>query len=441
MRRYGIAGGRLDAGRRAPSRSAPRRPPSRHRPRPSPRPPRRPPPPHPTRRHRPARPPRRGSTTASATDHHHARDDRPGSRWLTDVIPRGDPVRPAVGDRGEHRRSSRSAPTSPSPTSPTTRAPFRPARSSVCVPGERVDGHDHAADAVAAGAVRRCWCSAGSISTCPSCVVADIRARHGGRGRDVLGTAVGTAGRRRRHRHQRQDDGRRPWSTPCWRASVVAPSVIGTLTGARTTPEATDLQAQLRVASSTTASRSSRWRCRRTRWRCAASTACASRWRCSPTSGSTTSTSTARPSATSRRRHRCSSPAVRPPRSSTSTTSARPAAPRRGAARWADRRVLHRRRRRPRHRCRRAVASRWRGQRGRPPARRPLQRGRTPCWRPRCASPSATTRTTWPPRCRHGVGPARPVRARRRRPAVPGGRRLRPHPRRPRTSSSRPPAS
>ena len=55
--------------------------------------------------------------------------------------------RGARPDRGRERGSARR-----SPTSPTTRDPSRPARSSSASGAQRVDGHDLAADAVAAGA-------------------------------------------------------------------------------------------------------------------------------------------------------------------------------------------------------------------------------------------------------------------------------------------------
>lgn len=112
-----------------------------------------------------------------------------------------------------------------------------------CVPGEHHDGHDHAADAVASGAVAL-LCERPLAVGVPELVVPDVRAAmgpvaarvHGDPSRhlDVVGV-TGTNGKTTVVSMVAAiltADGRRP-------------ATIGTLTGARTTPEAPDLQRHL----------------------------------------------------------------------------------------------------------------------------------------------------------------------------------------------------
>jgi UDP-N-acetylmuramoyl-L-alanyl-D-glutamate--2,6-diaminopimelate ligase len=112
-----------------------------------------------------------------------------------------------------------------------------------CVSGQRHDGHDHAADAVAAGAVAL-LCERRLPLDVPQLVVDDVRAAmgpaaaevhgHPARSLDVVGV-TGTNGKTTvvsMIESILTADGRSARS-------------IGTLTGARTTPEAPDLQRQL----------------------------------------------------------------------------------------------------------------------------------------------------------------------------------------------------
>ncbi|MFN7151683.1 MAG: UDP-N-acetylmuramoyl-L-alanyl-D-glutamate--2,6-diaminopimelate ligase, partial [Microthrixaceae bacterium] len=112
-----------------------------------------------------------------------------------------------------------------------------------CVPGERHDGHDHAAAAVASGAVAL-LCERRLPLDVPQLLVSDVRAAmgpaaaevhgHPARSLDVVGV-TGTNGKTTvvsMIEAILTADGRSARS-------------IGTLTGARTTPEAPDLQRQL----------------------------------------------------------------------------------------------------------------------------------------------------------------------------------------------------
>jgi UDP-N-acetylmuramoyl-L-alanyl-D-glutamate--2,6-diaminopimelate ligase len=113
-----------------------------------------------------------------------------------------------------------------------------------CVSGDRHDGHDHAADAIAAGAVGL-LCARALPLDVPQLVVEDVRAAmavasaevHGNPSRRLVVIGVtGTNGK----------------TTVVSMIGAIldaagrANRVIGTLTGARTTPEAPDLQRQLR---------------------------------------------------------------------------------------------------------------------------------------------------------------------------------------------------
>ena len=184
-------------------------------------------------------------------------------------------------------------------------------------------------------------------------------------------------------------------------------SVIGTLSGARTTPEAPELQALLAARPRRGATGRWRWRCRRTRSSCTGSTAPASRWRCSPTCPGTTSTSTTRWRPTSRPRPACS------PRRFTGTAVVvhrRPAGPAAGATTCGPGRAgpapLRRGRRRRRAGSgRRARRFRWRGQPVSLAAGGPVQRPQRPGrgHRRRGARPRP------PPRSPAGLAAAPPV--------------------------------
>jgi UDP-N-acetylmuramoyl-L-alanyl-D-glutamate--2,6-diaminopimelate ligase len=117
-----------------------------------------------------------------------------------------------------------------------------------CVPGARTDGHRHAAAAVRAGAVALlCERPLGLVvedRQVPELQVPDVRAvmgriaaavhGHPSRSMEVVGI-TGTNGKTTTA----------AFLEAILRADGRATDIIGTLTGARTTPEATDLQAQL----------------------------------------------------------------------------------------------------------------------------------------------------------------------------------------------------
>ncbi|MEZ5180425.1 MAG: Mur ligase domain-containing protein [Acidimicrobiales bacterium] len=185
-----------------------------------------------------------------------------------------------------------------------------------CVPGARHDGHDFAAGAVAAGAtallVERpsAWASP-SCRCRPSGAMGPIAAALEGFPSDRL-DVVGVTG----------TNGKTTTThllAAVLRAAGVRCGVIGTLTGARTTPEAPLLQGSWRRCATTGAPRSP-WRCPRTPSTSTAPTASASAPPPSPTSARTTSTSTGRWRPTSRPRPGCSSRGAASSRSSTSTT-------------------------------------------------------------------------------------------------------------------------
>ena len=101
-------------------------------------------------------------------------------------------------------------------------------------------------------------------------------------------------------------------------------NVMGTLSGARTTPEATEVQRVLAGVrdrqKSDGAATPWPWRCRATRWSSRGSRASTSTWPSSPTSATTTSTTTGRWRSTSRPRRRSSPRATRCAAWSTPTT-------------------------------------------------------------------------------------------------------------------------
>lgn len=112
-----------------------------------------------------------------------------------------------------------------------------------CVRGAHHDGHDHAAEAVAAGAVALLTERRLDLDV-PQVVVENVRAAmgpfaasvHGHPSRDLVVTGVtGTNGKTTTVHLLHAVFTAAGWPT----------EVIGTLTGARTTPEATDLQRQL----------------------------------------------------------------------------------------------------------------------------------------------------------------------------------------------------
>ena len=129
------------------------------------------------------------------------------------------------------------------------------------------------------------------------------------------GSLPSAAGGGRRHRHQRQDHVR-----VAARAGASSASGAAAATSARSAPgfrpprRRRDRHDARRAHAAPAAARRSRdagatpsrWKCRRTGSTRAASTACGSTSRCSPTSRATISTTTARWSATARRRRGCS---------------------------------------------------------------------------------------------------------------------------------------
>lgn len=116
-----------------------------------------------------------------------------------------------------------------------------------CVVGSHADGHDYAAEAVAAGAVALVVervLPADVVGDVPQLVVPDVRAALGRLAADVHGhpatrlTMVGVTG----------TNGKTTTThliAAILRATGTDTRVIGTLSGTRTTPEATDLQRQL----------------------------------------------------------------------------------------------------------------------------------------------------------------------------------------------------
>ena len=131
-------------------------------------------------------------------------------------------------------------------------------------------------------------------------------AGHGPAGRRLLGLPVPRPADGRGHRDQRQDDVTHLLGAVLGRAGRPT-TVLGTLSGARTTPEATELQriagrGPRRGAAPGGAGRRWPWRCPATPWSSPGSTASTSTWPSSPTSATTTSTSTGRWRRTSRPR-------------------------------------------------------------------------------------------------------------------------------------------
>ena len=212
--------------------------------------------------------------------------------------------------------------------------------------------------------------------------------------------------------------------------------VIGTLTGTRTTPEATELQARLAELRSPPARRS-RWRSRPTPSSSTGSTAPGSRSPSSRTSARTTSTTTARWRRTSTPRPGSSSRVGPTGRSCASTirTAACCATPRdipTVGYRATDASAVEV--------APSGTTFTWRGVR----MQTSLVGRFNLLERPRGGHDHRRARGR---ARRHREGPGRrvagagPLRARRRRPAVPRRGRLRPHPRRARPSASPRPAS
>ena len=115
-----------------------------------------------------------------------------------------------------------------------------------CVPGANVDGHDFAPRAVEAGAVAL-LVERELILDIPQIVVADVRAAmgpvaaavHGDPAREL--TVVGVTGTNGKSSIVQL-------LVDLWRQGGTRAEIVGTLVGARTTPEATDLQRILRSA-------------------------------------------------------------------------------------------------------------------------------------------------------------------------------------------------
>ena len=165
-------------------------------------------------------------------------------------------------------------------TSSTTRRQVEPGALFCCVPGEqRRRPRPRRRRGRRPARVGARWSSsrlAPRRARSSSC--ADARAGDGAGGRRASTADPSRRPRRgRRHRHQRQDHrdppprarSSRPPGWPC--------GVIGTLSGARTTPEAPELQAPAGRLASTAARRRWPWRCRPTPWPSTGSTAPASR--------------------------------------------------------------------------------------------------------------------------------------------------------------------
>ena len=202
------------------------------------------------------------TTTAPSTRRHGdpAHGDGGGSRaarrW-----PRW-PRRPRPWARPRCRRTPRRR----RPRSSTTRGPSRPARCSAACRGAHVDGHDLAAEP-----------SRPAPSPCSSSARSRPRRARGARARRCA--ARHGPGRRRRSgatRRARSTSSASPARTarrprPTCSASILErrragrPASSARCTGARTTPEAPELQALLAERARPRATRRWPWRCRRTR--------------------------------------------------------------------------------------------------------------------------------------------------------------------------------
>ena len=173
-----------------------------------------------------------------------------------------------------------------------------------CVPGQQVDGHAFAGDAVApgrGGAARRAPARHGRAAD------RGVRRppRHGRGRRHLLGRPVDRARGDRRDRHQWQDHGHAPAGCGAVRrrlAVLRAGHVVGQpddTRGARPAGGVRDRRVRPALGRSP-------WRSPPTPWRSSGWWARTSRWRCSRTSARTTWTSTARRPPTSPPRPACS---------------------------------------------------------------------------------------------------------------------------------------
>ena len=147
---------------------------------------------------------------------------------------------------GPHRRRAprRSGDASRSSRSPTTRPAAEPGTLFCCVPGRQTDGHDHAAAAVAAGAVALLAERRLDLPV-PQLLVSSVRAAMG---LVASGLPRRPVPARSRSSASPAPTARRPcatWSPRSSRPPGRPSGVIGTLSGTRTTPEAPELQARL----------------------------------------------------------------------------------------------------------------------------------------------------------------------------------------------------
>jgi UDP-N-acetylmuramoyl-L-alanyl-D-glutamate--2,6-diaminopimelate ligase len=115
-----------------------------------------------------------------------------------------------------------------------------------CVPGEHVDGHDFASDAVGAGAAALV-CERSLSLDVPQLIVSSVRAAMGPAASVIEGhpshhlTVVGVTGTNGKSSVVQL-------LADVWAQNGIEADVYGTLTGSRTTPEAPDLQRRLRAS-------------------------------------------------------------------------------------------------------------------------------------------------------------------------------------------------
>ena len=228
-----------------------------------------------------------------------------------------------------------------------------------CIPGAVTDGHDHAPEAVARGAVALLVERPLPLDVAAGRGAERARRARAGR-RHPLREPLGRDAGARRHRHQRQDHHHLPARGDRARARGDRVGVVGTV-GARVAGR-DDLQLEHRRAHHArgerpagAAARDARRGARHRRdggvvaraRTSTASTACSSPRCASPTSATSTSTTTVRSTTTSRPRRRCSH-ASRTPAAAVNVDDPRGRRARAACGRRRHRRLdLRRRRRRP----------------------------------------------------------------------------------------------